>query len=248
MWYTLPGMAVSAILSFLVAWGVGSTLRAQSFDEPVDKLVRGSNVSTPGITPNIRGVGLHPDSSASTSSGMTDPHFGRALLGSTIGAAIGTGTGLVLLETASNAEPSTSRHDRRNNPEEDAAGAAFMVGLACIVAGGPVGAVEMGRMKRYRRDAYVGGVVGEFVGGVLGYVLVNHFGGNRRGKLVGMGMGVILGSATGAVLIAEQNVNTGLVHYDSERWHISTPRVQAHLPVHSASSSAVGITLMSVQL
>jgi hypothetical protein len=123
-----------------------------------------------------------------------------------------------------------------------------MVGLACIVAGAPVGAVEMGRIERRRTDAYVGAAVGQFVFGVLGYVAANRLDGSPSARLVGLGTGVAVGSASGAVLVASQQKNTrGLFQQNEGRWTVTPPTVRLHPNLSTRRSPSVRVTLLSMQ-
>lgn len=180
---------------------------------------------------------------------LPDPHFGRALLGGTLGAGLGTGLGLLLLHEASRIDSEDDwRDSRRESPEERVAGMAAMIGIASIVAGGPIGAVEGGRIERRKNDAYVGAAVGEFVFGVLGYVVANRLDENTFSRLVGLGTGAALGSATGAILVASQQKNKrGLFQKNEGHWTMAPPMVRLHPNLSTRHPPSVRVTLMSLR-
>lgn len=180
---------------------------------------------------------------------IPDPHFGRALFGSTLGAGVGTGLGLLLLRGASAVETENrGPYSNQESPEEKVAGAAVLIGIASIVAGGPLGAVHLGDIERRRTDAYVGAAVGEFVFGVLGYVAANRIRNTNSARLMGLGTGVAVGSAAGAVLVASQErKQKGALRWNEGTWSVGTPDLRVRSPLSSNRSPAVDVTLLSVR-
>jgi len=173
-----------------------------------------------------------------------DPHVGRILLGSALGAVGGAGLGAALLQGA---EAAREEHDGRyDDPNRtDPTIGLSMIGVAFIVGGAPFGAVRMGGIERGRRGAYVVGGIGEFVGGGVGYTLANQVHESRTARYVGLGVGWVLGAAGGALLAAsQQEQSTGLVGYSNGEWQVSRPVVRPGLTFDRPS---VGVTLVSVR-
>lgn len=174
-------------------------------------------------------------------------HFGHALVGSTVGAAVGAGIGLLLIQGAK-AEGRDDHHDHRwSNTETDAAAVLSAAGLCALVAGGPIGAVEGAGIEDRRRDAYVVAGVGELVLGLLGYSLAGGLGEGTGVRLFGLATGAVFGSAAGASLLASK-VDRGAVRYGDGTWEVALPEVEVRPRLGMDGSPAVNVTLMSVQL
>lgn len=192
-------------------------------------------------------IGVPVKERANPSEEERAPSFGRILGGSSIGMVVGGGLGVLLIRQSSQVDHSDQWGRPRRDPEAEAARVMGMVGLACVVAGAPIGAVELGGIERRRRDAYVAAAVGEFVGGVLGYLLADRMHGSTSSQLVGLGAGVTLGAASGAAFIPSKKNQTGLFDYRSGTWNVSRPTAHARLPLSQVGSPAVGMTLVSMQ-
>lgn len=190
-----------------------------------------------------------PDASLSPSRDeRPSPHFGRALLGGTLGIGIGTGTGLLLLTASTSVDPETESSPDVDQEAGEAASMLALLGVAAIVAGGPFGAVEMSGIERRRRGAYIGAGIGEFVFGVLGYVIANQLHRSISARLAGVGAGMALGSATGAVFGAlHQRSQRGLLRHAEGEWSVASPTVQLRLHRSTRHPPSVGVTLMSVR-
>lgn len=204
-----------------------------------------------GLSPSLAQIPSPPPNAPSPLPGPSETdtvssHFGRILLGSTVGAGVGTGVGLLLIKGAAEATPDDESDRRAENPASDAAATMGLIGVAAIVAGGPVGAVEIGGIER-RRDAYVAGGIGEFVFGVAGLVLAGHLHDSTPARLIGLGTGVAVGAAGGAYWVASRPEPEGLFSYQDGRWQVGPPevRVQPHFTTNRAPS--VGVSLVSVQ-
>lgn len=177
------------------------------------------------------------------------PRFGRVLLGSTVGTAVGVGTGLLLVGAAKESGAGDDPPYDAADPESEAASTITMIGIACIVAGGPVGAVELGGIEQHKRPAYVGAGMGEVLIGVLGYVLGQSVHDSAGARLAGAGAGVALGAAGGAVLGARsaEPASSGMVRYEDGAWTASIPDVQMRPRLASSRPPALDVTMLSLR-
>jgi hypothetical protein len=173
--------------------------------------------------------------------------FGRALGGSTLGVAAGTGLGLLLWQAAAEEGLGTDRPDRLWRDEPDAALVLFGMGLLAIGAGGPIGAVEGSGLEERRTDAYVAATVGEGVLGGLGYGLVHELNGGTAERLAGLGIGAALGAAAGTALVASQAAQ-GAVAYRDSTWHLAPSGIRVRPALASNQSPSIRVTLVSVRL
>jgi len=165
-----------------------------------------------------------------------------------VGTAVGVGTGLLLLGAVEDPDANDTPYGV-HDPESEAATTITMIGIACIVAGGPVGAVELGGIERHKRPAYIGAGMGEVMIGVLGYVLAQSAHDSDEVTLVGAGAGVALGAAGGAVLGARSagTGSNGMVRYEEGAWSASVPDVQMRPRLASARPPALDVTILSMQ-
>ncbi len=122
-----------------------------------------------------------------------------------------------------------------------------MIGVGAIIAGGPIGAVEVGGIER-RRDAYAAAGIGEFVLGAVGFVLADRLHDSLSSRLIGLGAGVTMGAAAGAYWVASQPEPEGLFSYRDGRWQVAPPDVQVDPNLATDRSPSVRVSLMSVQL
>jgi hypothetical protein len=176
------------------------------------------------------------------------PSFGRILGGSALGTSVGVGAGLLLLRASAEVGPGDDRYDRREDPESEAAATMALIGVAAIVAGGPLGAVEIGGIEHRRRDAYAAAGFGEVLFGILGVALARTLYDGQTDQLVGLGGGVVLGSAGGAYLVASQPRSEGMFNYQKGEWQIGRPNVQVRPHLTTDRAPSVNISLVSVQL
>lgn len=186
---------------------------------------------------------------ASRRSGTASPsfRFGRALGGSTVGVAAGTGLGLLLWRAAAAEGFGHDEYDRPGDDDPTTADILFGAGLLAIAAGGPIGAVEGGGIKERRADAYVVATIGEVVLGGLGYGLVRQLDGGTAGQLAGLGAGAALGAAAGTALVASQGPR-GAVAYRDGSWRVAPPEVHVRPALASDRSPSIRVTLVSVRL
>jgi len=184
----------------------------------------------------------------SPSKGTERPSFGRLLGGSALGVPVGMGAGLLLLRASAEADAGGDRYDRREDPEAEAAAAIGLIGVAAIVAGGPVGAVEVGGIEHRRRDAYVAAGFGELIVGALGTVLAGELHDSRTARAVGLGTGMMLGSAGGAYLVATQPRSEGMFDYEAGHWQLGPPQVQVRPHLGTDRRPSVTVTLVSAEL
>lgn len=176
-----------------------------------------------------------------------NPRFGTVLGGSAVGATVGTGMGVLLLKGSAELYRGTDRNRQRSTLESEVATAMGLIGVACILAGAPIGAVELGGIDQRRRAAYEGAGVGELVGGIVGYALARGLQGATTLRFVGVGAGVVFGTAGGALLRFRQKKQEGAFSWRMGDWHVSLPSVRVQLPVASDRSAAVSVTVMSFQ-
>lgn len=155
----------------------------------------------------------------------------------------------MLVEAAEDRESEGDSYDEVGDAESGTAGTLAMIGIVCVVAGGPVGAVELGGIERHRRDAYVGAVLGELVVGTLGYVLAREIHDSGGAKLAGVGTGVALGAAGGAVLLARsaEPEAPGVFRYEEGRWSVSIPDVRVRPRLTSPRPPALDVTMLSLR-
>ena len=105
-----------------------------------------------------------------------------------------------------------------------------MIGAGAIVAGGPLGAVEIGGVERRRRDAYV---------------MATELNGSLETRLTALGTGMALGAALSTALVARRPADRGLVRYGSGRWNLGAPTVRVRPRGGAGRSSSVEVTLMT---
>ena len=173
--------------------------------------------------------------------------FGRALGGSTVGVAAGTGLGLLLWRAAAAEGFGHDEYDRPGDDDPSTADILFGAGLLAIAAGGPIGAVEGGGIEKRRTDAYVVATIGEVVLGGLGYGLIRQLDGGTAGRLAGLGVGAALGAAAGTALVASQGLR-GAVAYRNGSWHVAPPEVRVRPALASDRSPSIRVRLVSVRL
>lgn len=176
-----------------------------------------------------------------------DPTFERILGGSALGVMAGGGIGNLLLKAGAEVDPNRDA-DPGTGPESEAARAIMGIGLAAVVMGGPVGAVELGGIEHRRRDAYVAAGFGEAIVGILGLVLAGQIHDSSAARLVGLGSGMVLGTAGGAFLVASQKRQDGLFSYQEGDWQIAPPDVRVRPNLTTDRSPSVGVALVSVEL
>ena len=220
---------------------------ARTVDAPLSPLPTGAHDTrdTRALRARLLAATAPPSSNRDE---IPEPHFGRALLGGTLGIGIGTGTGLLLLTASASVDPETESSPDVDQEAGEAASMLALLGVAAIVAGGPFGAVEMSGIERRRRGAYIGAGIGEFVFGVLGYVIANQLHRSISARLAGVGAGMALGSATGAVFGAlHQRSQRGLLRHAEGEWSVASPTVQLRLHRSTRHPPSVGVTLMSVR-
>lgn len=190
--------------------------------------------------------------STPTSSSQEKPDrssLGKILGGSALGVSAGMGTGLLLLKASAEIDPNGDRYDRGENPESEAAVAVGVIGLAAIVAGGPIGAVEIGGIAHRRRDAYASAGFGEAIVGMLGIALADQLHDSSTARLVGLSTGMVLGSAGGAYLVASrEKKSNGLFSYRDGDWQVAPPNVRVRPHLMSSRTPSVGVALVSVEL
>jgi hypothetical protein len=188
-----------------------------------------------------------PISFPNTSDTEPPPPFGRVLLGGTVGTGVGTGVGLLLMKAAAEAVPSDESSRSRNSPEQDAAATLTLIGVAAIVAGGPIGAVEVGGIEQRRRDAYVGAGVGEVLFGAMGYLLARSLSDATVARVCGLGIGVAAGAGGGAYLMASRAERDGLFNYKDGRWQMASPEVRVRPSLTTDRQPSVGVTLVAAR-
>lgn len=178
----------------------------------------------------------------------TGPRFGRMLLGSTIGTSVGTGVGLVLLQTLAEMERRDDPYRRQTSAREDAEGVLLLAGATAILGGGPIGAVEFGRVDGQRSDAYVMSILGEILVGAATYGLVRKLSNERAVQFSCLGMGAAIGAASGAYLVTKRSGSNGLVNARSGRWDVSPPDVKLAPNPWTDGPPDVRISLLTVRL
>jgi hypothetical protein len=226
--------------ALLLVGAVGVPIHAQSLSPSGWDRLAASRLDTGpiGSAPSARRTGV-PE---------RRPGFGRVLLGSTVGTAVGVGSGLLLLGAVEGGESNGSQYDD-DDPEAEAARTITMIGIACIVAGGPVGAVALGGIERNRRAAYVGAGIGEVMIGVLGYVLAQGMHARLGVKLAGAGVGVAVGAAGGAILGARSAdpASSGMLRYEDGAWTAAIPDIRMRPHLASARPPALNVTMLSLR-
>ena len=173
--------------------------------------------------------------------------FGRALAGSVVGVAAGTGLGLLLWRGAAAEGFGNNEYDRPGDDDPTTADILFGAGLFAIAAGGPIGAVEGAGIKERRTDAYVVATIGEVVLGGLGYGLIHQLDGGPGGQLAGLSVGAALGAAAGTALVASQGPR-GAVAYRNGSWRVAPPDVRVRPALATDRSPSIRVTLVSVRL
>ena len=206
---------------------------------PVPKRIRGTR--TTSVARALAPSPLVP--STPLSSNDEDVRFGRALAGSTIGAAVGGLLGAALITAA---EP--NENDLFEDDEPDPRG----LGLLFIGGGAPVGAVLYTDIPRDHTGAYVMAVLGEVVLGGLGLALGTAIGGpSEDGQWIGAaavgGAGIILGAAGGAVLAAP-NGSDGALNYEDGSWHVQSPSVRVGIHRQPQPGLHGTVSLVNVEL
>lgn len=236
------GAAHARVLLFYVVvilWGGAKESPAQSVDIPESP--KGALETRLVEAPPVFGDPAASQRMSSLS------RFGRALGGSTVGVAVGTGLGLLLWRAAAAEGFGKDWDDPAWRNRSDTGDVLFGMGLVAIAAGGPVGAVAGAGLEKRRRDAYVVGGVGEVVLGGLGYGLVRQLDGNASARLVGLGVGAALGAAVGTALVASQ-APRGAVAYQNGSWTVAPPEVHVWPALTADRSPSIRVTLVSVRL
>lgn len=243
------------LCAILLLWGAGAMgSQAQSITSAKSAGAPLRPVPLGALTETVQGgeatLTLRDRSLAGPArTGSTSPsfRFGRALGGSAVGVAAGTGIGLLLWRAAAGEGFSDDQYDRPWRDEPDAASVLFGLGLFAIAAGGPIGAVEGAGLEERRTDAYVVATIGEVVLGGLGCGLVRKLNGGTTGPLVGLGVGAALGAAGGAGLVMAKGTQ-GAVAYRDGTWRIAPPNVQVRPSFAAGGALSVDVTLVSVRL
>jgi len=177
-----------------------------------------------------------------------DPHPGRIVLGSALGAVGGVGLGAALLRWAAVMDREQEDRVYDDPSRADPAAGIALLGAAVIVGGAPFGAVRMGRIENGRTGAYVLAGVGEFVVGALGYALANRLHESPSSRLVGLGTGVVVGAAGGALVApTQEEQSTGLVGYEAGEWRVSPPDVRVHPNVEGRQPPSATVALLSLR-
>jgi hypothetical protein len=167
--------------------------------------------------------------------------FDKALIGSSIGVAIGGLLGTALIAGANGEDRPGSTVGRYGDDDGDrlALGA---TGLLFIVAGGPVGAVRNADIRRGRFQTYAVSVLGELLVGGAAAALGAAIGRGETGQAVGAivfgAPGAALGAAGGAVIGAPSRTRSA-VHLDASTgsWTIQVPTV--HVAPHPGPAKGV---------
>jgi len=174
--------------------------------------------------------------------------FPEALKGSAIGTVVGGLAGGLLI-AAANQESSTDDTDTLDDPQEERARTAGVLGALFVVGGAPVGAVRGADLEGNKVGIYALSGLGELILGGAGIALGVAAGQNDTGKAVGAivlgAPGVAVGAAGGAVSGAERS-SDGALGYDarSDEWFAQPPSVDVHLrPSPSAHVSLFQLNL-----
>jgi hypothetical protein len=174
---------VLVLIGLLSLVGPGGAAQSQP-DRRLSSSVSVESRTSLGIEPVVGRAHLRGVRDTGTSS---SPSVGRIFLGSTAGVGVGAMVGAFVFTIAGELDFGDRRSGRRNPPGAEAAGALFVIGAGAIVAGGPLGAVEIGGVERRRRDAYVMATVGEVLVGGAGYGAATGLNGSLETRLTALG-------------------------------------------------------------
>ena len=188
-----------------------------------------------------------PLSSTPSDDPSQDAHFRRALEGSTLGVAVGTGLGALLLTAAEEEGVGDDECDRLRDDPPDTGSLLFAAGLFAVAAGGPIGAVAGAGIEERRAEAYVVATFGELLLGGIGYGLASQLHDSLPVQLVGLGLGTAFGAAGGTALVASETTR-GVAAHRNGSWHVAPPEVRVRPACASGQSPSIRVTLVSVRL
>jgi len=161
---------------------------------------------------------------------------------------VGAGIGLMMLQAFAEMDRRSDFYGRPDSPREDAETALLLASATAIIAGGPVGAVDIGGVEVRRSDAYRSAVLGEILLGFAAYGLLRGVSDNQSVHGVGLGVGAVIGAASGAYLVTRQSRSSGLMTFRSGTWDLALPDLQVDPNLGADRAPEVGISLVSVRL
>lgn len=180
-------------------------------------------------------------------------HFSDALIGSSIGAAVGVPLGILMIRAARNDSAWRERENRGSDCCALQRGGLGMLGVVFLVGGSPFGAVK--GIDRQAPSLYAASVSGELILAGLGYGIGATFGSTDDERLVRGLAGAIpcaaVGAAVGAFLgVHEMGLGQrrGMVQIREGRWDLSIPTVSVQPALGTDRVVSVHISLLSATL
>lgn len=184
------------------------------------------------------------------------PHFGEALLGSTLGVAVGGTLGVLMIQAAAD-DAVWDRREDQCSYRYDSCYVQLqrlgigLLGVGFVAGGGPFGAAQ--RLDRGGVSVYAPAVIGELLLGGLGYALGRKLSRTERGAMLwGLAVGAPLGAvgaAGGAMLGTSTSPSDGGggVRYREGDWRLAMPSVRVQPPL-ATDRFTVHVSLLSVRL
>lgn len=245
---------------------MGSSSRSDTDPRPEDQAVLPAGSAAPSLPPEVspmharrlnqgtrrlQAVPKEMDVSWTNGESSGRSRFGKAMVGSSIGVAIGGLLGAALIAGASGEDrqgsPAGSDDDNSHRPALGATGLLF------IVAGGPVGAVRNADIRNGRFQTYAVSVLGQLLIGGAAAALGGAIGQGDPGSAIGAvalgAPGAALGAAGGAVIGAPSRTRSA-VHLDANTgsWTLQVPTVQIAPRPGPAKRVAGRASLITIEL